>query len=65
MSLKRECHVMLYHCLLCDSFRKSETVGDEIKADAASMDDIDDPETGLKSQIKTTEEDFASCIESQ
>jgi len=28
-------------------------------------DDIDDPETGLKAQIKTTEEDLASCIESQ
>merc|ERR1719331_3831615 len=28
-------------------------------------DDIDDPETGLKSQIKTTEEDLASCIDSQ
>jgi hypothetical protein len=28
-------------------------------------DDIDDPETGLKAQIKTTEEDLASCMESQ
>jgi len=28
-------------------------------------DDIEDPETGLKSQIKTTEEDLASCIDSQ
>jgi ABC-type transporter Mla subunit MlaD len=28
-------------------------------------DDIEDPETGLKSQIKTTEDDLASCIESQ
>merc|ERR1719331_2396855 len=27
-------------------------------------DDIDDPETGLKAQIKTTEEDLASCIDS-
>merc|ERR1719331_2141566 len=28
-------------------------------------DDIEDPETGLKAQIKTTEDDLASCIESQ
>merc|ERR1719331_1212323 len=28
-------------------------------------DDIEDPETGLKAQIKTTEDERASCIESQ
>jgi ABC-type transporter Mla subunit MlaD len=28
-------------------------------------DDIEDPETGLKAQIKTTEDDLASCIETQ
>merc|ERR1719331_76247 len=47
---------------LNDANDQIDTLTGEIQS---LTDDIEDPETGLKSQIKTTEDDLASCIDSQ
>jgi len=47
---------------LDDANDQIDTLTGEIQS---LTDDIEDPETGLKSQIQTTEEDLASCVESQ